>query len=495
MKKNYFLIIAFLGIKLLIHLIGNQNYGFHRDELLHLSVGTNLQWGYYEFPPFIALVAKVSLAIFGNSLFGMRLFATLAGLLIMLILNRIILELGGKSKAIILGNVTFLAFLAFFRNHLLFQPVAFDQLFLTLAFYLLFKYFKTLQNRYLIWLALTAALGFLNKYTFIVFIFGILIGLLFQQGKKLFVNRWLYLSGLFFLILILPNVLWQYQHDFPLLLHLQKLKESQLNELGPFDFIIEQLKSPFTLIIALFGVYSLFFKPNFKNFKGIAISITTIFFTMWYMQSKGYYFFAVYPVLFAFGSVVFEKWVENKKVIYYSFLMITVVLSSYFLPKAIPVLPIEKYIAYEKLKPNKNGRYELTSDYADMFGWEEQVKLVDSIYKSLPIKIQKSTSIYAENYGEAGAITILGKNNNLPKVICSHGSFWSFGAGKKSKNYITIGLEKEVVSELFEKNKLIKRIHHRYAIDEENNIPVYFCSQPKKDIQANWYKLEKYVFD
>jgi hypothetical protein len=37
-------------------------------------------------------------------------------------------------------------------------------------------------------------------------------------------------------------------------------------------------------------------------------------------------------------------------------------------------------MVYSNLEPEKNGRIHLTDDYADMFGWEEQVKLVDSIY-------------------------------------------------------------------------------------------------------------------
>ncbi|MDI9309675.1 MAG: glycosyltransferase family 39 protein [Limnohabitans sp.] len=495
MKKYYPLIFTFLAIKLIIHLIGNQNYGFHRDELLHLSVSEKLAWGYFEFPPFIAFVGKLSYWLFDYNLLGVRMFSTLAGLGMMYLMFLTVLELEGKKKAVILSGVTFLIFLAFFRNHCLFQPVAFDQFFLTLAFYLLVKYLKSSKESFLIWIGIVAGFGFLNKYTFGVFLFGIIIGLFFTQGKKLLTNKQIYIAGLFFLIMILPNLIWQYRHDFPLFLHLQKLKESQLNDLGPFDFVIEQLKSPFTLIVVLFGLYGLFFKAELKSFKSIGIATIVIFFAMWFLQSKGYYFFSVYPVLFAIGAVVMEDVLKNKTYVYYGFIGIVSTLTIFFLPDAIPILPIDKYIEYKKIGPNEAGRYELTSDYADMFGWEEQVKLVDSVYKSLPKNVQSKTSIYAENYGEAGAITILGRKYNLPKPICSHGSFWTFGAGKKSENYITLGLEKEVVEDLFQEQKLIRTIHHKYAIDEENNIPVYFCSTPKKDIQANWFKLEKYVFD
>ncbi|MTI89713.1 MAG: hypothetical protein FH748_17310, partial [Balneolaceae bacterium] len=67
--KKYLPVIGLLGlVKLSIHWFGNQNYGFHRDELLHLSVSEHLAWGYFEFPPFIAWIGKLSYLLFDYSL-------------------------------------------------------------------------------------------------------------------------------------------------------------------------------------------------------------------------------------------------------------------------------------------------------------------------------------------------------------------------------------------------------------------------------------------
>ena len=85
MKKYLPIILPLAGIKFLIHWVGNQNYGFHRDELLHLSVSEHLAWGYMEFPPFIAWMGKMAYLLFDYSLVGVRLFPTLAGLAILLL--------------------------------------------------------------------------------------------------------------------------------------------------------------------------------------------------------------------------------------------------------------------------------------------------------------------------------------------------------------------------------------------------------------------------
>lgn len=496
MKKYYPIIALLSAIKLIIHLVGNQNYGFQRDELLHLSVSEHLDWGYFEFPPFIAFVGKIAHFIFGYSLSGIRLFSTLAGVGILIICCLIAKELGGKKKAVLLAGVSVLAFLPFYRNQTLFQPVAFDQLFWTLGFYFLIKYFNTKNVKFLVLLGVATGLGLLNKYTILVWVVGVVVGLLFYDNGALFKNKWLYISGCITFLLFLPNIIWQFQHDWPVLMHLQKLKESQLDEIGPFDFALEQLKHPFTLAISLIGLFAYFFDKDLKKYKAVGITALVLFIMMWLMQSKAYYFFAIYPVLFASGAVKIEKLLLRKPNWNYAVAAVLLLPMIPFLPLAIPVLPIDTYVSYLNLKPENDGRVLITDDYADMFGWEEQVKLVDSTYQSLLPKEKGNCVIWAENYGEAGAIEIIGKKYQLPNPICSNGSFWLWGTGKTSGEVcISIGNEKRTVESVFRDCTLIKMIKHKYAIDEENNIPVYICRNPKINRKQNWALLEKYVFD
>ena len=496
MKKYLPVITILVLIKLCIHLIGNRNYGFHRDELLHLSVSEHLNWGYFEFPPFIAFIGKIAHFMFGFSLSGIRFLSTLAGVGILIICCLIARELGGKLKAVLLAGVSILAFVPFYRNHMLFQPVAFDQFFWTLGFYFLIKYFNTKNQKFLILLGVSAGFGLMNKYTILVWGLGVVVGLLFYEKGRLFKYKWFYISGLVTFLIVLPNLIWQINHHFPLLLHLQKLKESQLDENGPFDFVIEQLKNPFTLTISLIGLFAYFFDKDLKKFKTFGIATLVIFVSMWIMQAKGYYFFAVYPILFAAGAVKIEKLLQNKPKWNYAVAAALFFPILPFLPYAIALLPIETYVNYSNLKPEKNGHITLTDDYADMFGWEEQVKLVASLYQSLPAKDKENCVIWAKNYGEAGAIEIIGKKYGLPNPICSNGSFWLWGTVTTSGEVcISIGNEKQAVERVFTDCKLVKIIKHKYAIEEENNIPLYLCHKPKINIKQKWKSLENHVFE
>ena len=495
MKKYLPIIVILSLVKLLIQWFGNRNYGFHRDELLHLSVSEHLDWGYMEFPPLIGGIGKLSYWFFDYSLLGVRIFPTLAGIGILILCCLIAKEFGGKSKAILLSGICVLAFLPFYRNHTLFQPVAFDQLFWTLGFYFIIKFINAQDKKNLILLGITLGLGLMNKYTILVWAFGLFMGFFFYEKGSIYKNKWLYFSALISLIIFLPNIIWQMQHDFPLLKHLQALNENQLNHINPMAFGLAQLSFPFTLIVSLLGVIALLKWEKLKRYKAIGIAALIIFCTMWLLNSKAYYVFAIYPVLFASGSVKIESLLKKRPSLIYVVAMIILIPSIYFIPKLTPILPIEKYVEYANLK-EENGRVELTGDYADMFGWEEQVKLVDSVYQSLTVKEKENCILWAENYGEAGALKILGKKYNLPNPISRHGSFWQWGFGEKNARvWISLGNEKPSVEYVFEDVKLVKIIRHKYAIGEENEIPLYICRKPKIDIEKWWKDYEEHVFD
>jgi hypothetical protein len=494
--KKYFLIILILSsVKLIVQLFGNRNYGFHRDELLHLSVSEHLNWGFMEFPPLIGVIGKLSNWLFDYSLLGVRLFPTLAGVGILILCCLIALELGGKSKAILLSGICILAFLPFYRNHTLFQPVAFDQLFWTLGFFFFRKLINSQNKKFLVLLGITLGLGLMTKYTILVWAFGLFIGLFFYKNANLFKNKWLYISALIAFLIFLPNIIWQIQNDYPLIKHFQALNIKQLDKINPMNFGLEQLKFPFTLIISLIGLVAFITDKNLKKYRAVGVASIVIFCTMWLLSSKAYYVFAIYPVLFAGGAVKLESLLSKKPFWIYVIAIVTLVSSIFFIPKATPILPIEKFVKYSQLE-EKNGRVELTGDYADMFGWEEQVKLVDSVYQSLSPKEKNNCVLWAENYGEAGALKIIGKKYNLPNPISRHGSFWTWGYGNKNAEvWISLGNEKSSVENVFSEVELVKIISHKYAIGEENGIPLYICRKPKIEIEKWWKDYEKYIFD
>src|SRR5487761_2268979 len=70
------LIGAFAVPTLLLHFVtvALTPYGLHRDEFLYLAMGQHLRFWGMDFPPAIAVLAKVARGLWGDTLFAVRFF-------------------------------------------------------------------------------------------------------------------------------------------------------------------------------------------------------------------------------------------------------------------------------------------------------------------------------------------------------------------------------------------------------------------------------------
>src|ERR1700745_2636515 len=94
--------LALVGIAAtvaLAHVLTNQRYGFHRDELQVLSDALHLDWGFVPYPPWTPLVERVGLQIFGVSLVGLRMFSVIAQGAAVVVTGLMARELGGERLA------------------------------------------------------------------------------------------------------------------------------------------------------------------------------------------------------------------------------------------------------------------------------------------------------------------------------------------------------------------------------------------------------------
>lgn len=93
----------FAAVKLLIHFIFNSNYGYFRDELYFLACAEHLAWGYPDHAPMVAIMAKVTRTLLGDSLFAIRFFPAVAGAFKVFLTAVLVREFGGKRFATFLA--------------------------------------------------------------------------------------------------------------------------------------------------------------------------------------------------------------------------------------------------------------------------------------------------------------------------------------------------------------------------------------------------------
>jgi hypothetical protein len=436
-------ILIFVAIKVGLNLLAISHFGFHRDELLHLALGDHLDWGFKEVPPFIALLAKISTTIFGNSVFAARIFSTIFSGLIIWFTGQIVIELGGRKFAITLACLTLIFSPAFAASGYLFQPVVFDQLWWVLTVYLLVRYMNTSLPIYIYLLGVVIGVGLLTKYTMAFFAVALILGLLVTKQRKILWNRHVLFAGLIAFLVFLPNLIWQFQHHLPVITHMKTLRSEQLEYIKPTDFIKDQLLvNGIALFVWLTGFGFLLFSPRLRKFQFMGFAFILIFIFLLIMNGKSYYLFGAYPMLFAAGAYGFERWIKARGYALRTAIVVFLTLPNLlFFPMALPVFSLDQTVAifrflhftptWEDQKP-----HPLTQDYSDMLGWDEMTDKVAKAYNSLTPEQQKHTQIYADNYGEASAIHHLGKKYNLPKVACLNSSFTLWAPDSLNAHYI-----------------------------------------------------------
>src|ERR1035438_6126102 len=119
-------------------MIQNAAYEPHRDEFLYVAEGQHMSWGYLEVPPMMSVFSYLT-NIMGSSLFWIRVWPSLFGSLTYILVARLILSLGGKVFALILGFLPFI-FGYYMHVHFIFQPNFLEVFFWTLMAYGLVRY-------------------------------------------------------------------------------------------------------------------------------------------------------------------------------------------------------------------------------------------------------------------------------------------------------------------------------------------------------------------
>ena len=487
MKKNTLILLAFVIVKFIIqYMLISPEYDLHRDEYLHLDQARHLAWGYLSVPPFTSWISYL-IMLLGNGVFWIKFFPALFGALTMVVVWKTIEELKGNLFALLLGAVAIL-FSVLLRINILYQPNSLDILLWTLFYFTIVKYIDSENDQWLYLAAVTFAFGFLNKYNIVFLLLGLLPAILLTAQRKIFVKKQLYFAVVLAAIIISPNLVWQYNNNFPVFHHLEQLARTQLVNVNRIDFVKEQILffigSLFVIIAALISFFT------YKPFKKYQVFFWSFLFTLLifiYLKAKAYYAIGLYPILLAFGAVYIEQLLKNgwKKVyLRPAAIAIPVLLFIPMLRVAFPnISPLQieqnpqRYKDLDLLRWEDGKDHSLPQDFADMQGWKELAYKVESIYTALPNEQQ--TLILCDNYGQAGAINYYAKNKEIGAVSFNADYIDWFNLNKKYDNLIRIKTyevnndELMVTSPFFDSAVVGGSITNRFAREYKTTIYVF----------------------
>jgi 4-amino-4-deoxy-L-arabinose transferase-like glycosyltransferase len=490
-------VLCIAAAKLLVHLYAGRNYGYFIDELYYLDCAHNLAWGYVDQPPLIAGIARLGALLWGESLPAIHFLPALAGVGKVILTGLIARELGGGRFAQGLAALAVLAAPGFLGMDNLLSMNAFEPLFWLGCAYVVLRIVNTGDQKLWLWVGLWSGLGLLNKHSMLIFGFGMVIGLVLTRERRSFRSRWIWLGGLLALLIFLPNLIWNIQHHFPFLELQRNIRNDGRNVmLSPLAFFYQETLSmlPLTLPIWLGGLWFYFFSDKGKPFRVLGWACLVTFAVIYTMNPRVYYLWPAFPILFAGGSVLWESWLSRLRLrwVRFAYPTLMILLGAALAPMLIPVLPVDTYIRYAAAMHLETPAVEkwqlgpLPQIYASEFGWEEMVATVAEVYQSLPPDVRAKTAIFAQNFGQAGAIDLFGPKYGLPKAISGHQSYFLWGPrGYTGESVIVMQGRQQELEQMYASVKKSAHVSHPYSMPREH-FDVFYCRGLKTSLQQAW---------
>lgn len=493
------LLYALAGFKLLLHLLLAGQYGYFRDELYFLDCGRHLAFGYVDHAPLIALVSRAALAL-GGSLYALRVFPAAAGAGLVALAMLIAWRLGGRAFAQALTGVAVIAAPIFLGIDGLMTMNAFEPLFWMGAVYVLIRIIQTGEGR--LWIAIGALLGvgLENKHSTAFFAIALGVALVLRPERRWLRTRWPWIAAGLALALFLPNLIWQAMHGFPTLEDLANVKSTGKNVvLGPVAFVGQQVLMTHPVLLPLWaGGLLWLFRHDGGRYRVLGFTFVVFFAMLFALHGKNYYLAPIYPALFAAGAVGFEALVGGRRGPKAAAIALIVAAGAIMAPMTLPLLSPERYLAYEKAmgfsppKTEVGHRGRLPQHFGDRFGWPELVAEVARIYDALPAEDRARACIFANNYGEAGAMNLFGPRYGLPPTVSAHQTHFFWGPrGCTGEVLIVLQDDRETLEGICASVEEAGVHTHPWGMAEENN-PIYVCRGLHPPLAEMWPRLKKW---
>jgi 4-amino-4-deoxy-L-arabinose transferase-like glycosyltransferase len=489
-------ILWLLGLALfLLHMFTNHQYGFHQDEMVVLDNANNLDWGFIEYPPLTPFLARIELTLFGFSLVSARTFAALAHGIVMVLAGLMARELGGRRMTqIIAALVSAIAPIALIQGSLI-QYVTFDFLWSVLIAYFVIRLLKSEDPRW--WLAIGAVigLGMMTKYTMAFYVAGLAGGVLLTDARRYLWSKWPWGGVALSLLIFLPNLIWQIQHNFISLEFLSSIHARDVEIGRADDYLIEQFllcSNPLTILFWMAGLYFYFGTLAGKQYRMIGWMYVIPFLIYLLTQGRSYYQAPAYPMLVAAGAVFWQNWLDKLSAqkarlalgMTWAFIFIGTAIGSAL---SLPIAPINSLLW--------NITREVHDIFTEQIGWQEMIQTVAEIYADLPEDEKAQAAILAGENDEAAALNLYGDEYGLPKAISGSNTFFLRGYGNPPPEIlIVVGFSQEAASALFKHCAVAGTITNAHDVENDLRDPpnIFICQGPRLPWPELWGKLKSY---
>jgi hypothetical protein len=490
--------------QMLLHLLCGTRYGIFRDELYYWDCANHLAWGYVDHPPLSIAILAAWKGVFGDSLLSMHVLPALVGGVLILIAARVTARLGGGAVAQALAALITFAVPSYLGITGVYSMNAFELLFWFAGFLILIDLIEGQSRRAWIALGVCVGLGLLNKISVAVFALGAGVALLAATRARVLATRGPYVAMAMALALFSPHIAWQIANGWPTREFIANAQRYKMTAMRPLSFLggVAMEMGPTMAPLLLAGLVILVVYRPLRRFRPLAWTSLAALAVFALNRSKPYYAVPVFLPLVASCAIGVEALARRRRLVWVAPLVAVhaVAAFAFMTPFAIPLLPVDTFIAYQDaigIRPSSGENREsaeLPQFFADRFGWEELAAQVGAVFDALPPDDRAACLIVGQNYGEAGAINYFGRRLGLPRAVSQHNSYYLWGHGLvEPKVYVIVGQDREGLEATFTEVHEVARTNARYAMPDETGVPIWVCRGIRMPLDEAWRRGRMFI--
>ena len=283
-----------------------------------------------------------------------------------------------------------------------------------------------------------------------------------------------------------PYAIWQQQHGWPQLTVAHNIAGSQ--EGGRAGFVPFQLVmvSPLLAPVWAAGLLAPLRRSAWVRLRFVPIAYGVL--AVLYLAGNGhaYYLASLYPVLLGLGAVPTAEWVaraERRRWLLGAAISLSAAINAVI---ALPVLP-ERDLQGSIVMA-------LNSAQGDTVGWPRFTRTVATAWRRIPPGRRRHTAIFTSNYGEAGAIDLLGPPFRLPRAYSDHNGFSEWGIPPAADtSVLLVGVPNPAsAAPSFDQCRTLAIVHNGVGLNNvEQGLPVMLC-RPGGPWRTLWPRLRHY---
>ncbi len=484
------------GVVAIVHLLTAGKYDFFRNELYFIVCGRHPAFGYVDQPPLVPLIAAAT-QLGGLHVWLLRLPDVIVSVALIPLTVAFAQLLGASTRGAWLAAVAAATAPLIIALSATLMTTSFEALAFTAVAYYVTRAIVRDEPRAYWWAGLIAGLAFEARYGIVMWTIGLALGLILAGPRGALRSRDAWIGAGIAVLIALPNVIWQVAHGLPFLELVHNDNAGNLTG-TPVAFTIDQVISVNLLFAPLWiaGIIGPFASARVSRYRFLAITFVVTALLVFGTHGKNYYLAGAYPTVFALGAAVCTMLPRALVAIW---ALLGAVNGALTLPLVLPVdkpAVLQRMMNHLALRPKPvevaGIGAPLMEVFSDEFGWRDLARTVESVYSALPASDRSKAAIFAENYGDAAAIDVLGRG--LPPMISGNNQYYLWGPrGYDGSVVLAVNVDPAAWAAFCTSARVVAYFGTSpYAMPYERHRPIVLCRGMHPPLSQLWPRFKVY---